>query len=147
MTVAPNLGEILLVDDDCVDAMVVKRVLKDLGITDELVWAVDGEEALAYLRNPEDGTPYVILLDLNMPRMNGIEFLEVLRANKALKDIRVAVVTTSSEAKDMARSSELGAASYIVKCSDYEEFREKIAAIKSYLVVVLPAATPESARR
>jgi CheY-like chemotaxis protein len=133
MTVASNLGGILLVDDDCVDAMVVKRVLKDLGITDELVWAVDGEEALAYLRNPEDGTPYVILLDLNMPRMNGIEFLQAVKADDRLRTIPIMIVTTSEQPEDLAKSFELGAAAYIVKSSSYGEFRRRMRTIERYL--------------
>jgi CheY-like chemotaxis protein len=137
---------ILLVEDDDLDAMITRRSLGELGITNPLIRKKNGEDALKYLIACSDRRPCVILLDLNMPKMNGIEFLEVLRADNAFKDIRVVVITTSPETQDMARSLELGAASYIVKCSDYEEFRGKIATIKQYLVIVVPAAATESAR-
>jgi CheY-like chemotaxis protein len=137
---------ILLVEDDCVDVMAVKRVLKDLHIANELVYAENGEEAVAYLRDKGDETPCVILLDLNMPKMNGLEFLQIIKADARLKSIPVVVVSTSSGAEDMARSFELGAALYILKCSDYGVFRENMAAIRSYLAAGRPAAAMESAR-
>jgi CheY-like chemotaxis protein len=137
---------ILLVEDDCVDVMAVQRVLKELHVASELAYAPDGEEALAYLRSPENETPCVILLDLNMPKMNGIEFLEALRADEALRNIPVVVVTTSPDKQDMARSFDLGAVAYIVKCSSYGEFRERMMAISPYLAAVQPTETPEPAR-
>ena len=70
----------MLVEDDNVDAMTVKRALRELKVASNLARAVNGEEALEYLRNPANETPCVILLDLNMPRMNGIEFLKIVKA-------------------------------------------------------------------
>ncbi len=134
---------ILLVEDDCVDVMAVQRVLKELHVASELVYAADGEEALAYLRSPENEAPCVILLDLNMPRMGGLEFLQVLRADEALRNIPVVVVSTSPDGQDMARSFDLGAVAYIVKCSSYGEFRERMRAITPYLAAVGPAETLE----
>jgi CheY-like chemotaxis protein len=138
----PPEEPILLVEDDDLDAMITKRSLDEIGITNPLIHKRNGEEALKYLTARPASMPRVLLLDLNMPKMNGIEFLEALRTDGALKDIPVVIVTTSLEAKDIARSLELGAASYIVKCSDYREFREAMAVIKSYLT----APTPESVR-
>ena len=138
-------GPILLVEDDAVDVMAVQRALRELHVANDLAYAGDGEEALAYLRSPENETPCVILLDLNMPKMNGIEFLQVLRADEALRNIRVAVVSTSPDRQDMARSFDLGAVAYVAKCSSYGEFREKMRAITPYLTAVGPAETLEPA--
>jgi len=141
-----NLKPILLVEDDSVDVMAVQRVLKDLKVANEIAYAGDGEAALAYLRCPDHETPCVILLDLNMPKMNGLEFLEALRADEALKDILVVVVTTSPDQQDRARSFELGVVAYIIKCSSYSEFRESMMAITSYLAAARPTEKLEPAR-
>ena len=141
----PHLRPILLVEDDSVDVMAVQRALKELHVTNTLVYAANGEEALAYLRGPDNQMPCVILLDLNMPKMNGLEFLRIVKADAALKNIPVVVVTTSGEQQDVATSFEVGAATYILKCSNYGEFREKMVVIKSYLAGVRPAAALESA--
>jgi CheY-like chemotaxis protein len=135
-----NSKPILLVEDDYVDVMTVRRVFQDLHVTNELVWTANGEDALAHLRDKGKETPCVILLDLNMPRMNGVEFLQIVKADEALKDIPVVVVTTSGEQQDLTRSAELGAATYVIKCFEYREFREKIKTIESYFA---PAQPPE----
>ena len=76
---------ILLLEDDTVDAMTVKRALKDINVTNPLVRATNGEEGLAYLRDETKAKPCVILLDINMPKMNGIEFLKIVKADDKLK--------------------------------------------------------------
>jgi CheY-like chemotaxis protein len=129
---------ILLVEDDCVDVMAVQRVLKDLDVCNELVYAANGEEALAYLRDKDHELPCVIFLDLNMPKMNGLEFLRALRAEERLKDIPAVVVSTSAEKQDVARSLDLGAAAYIVKCFSYHEFRERMKVVQPYFVAARP---------
>ncbi len=88
---------ILLVEDDLVDSMTVKRSLRDLNIANKLEIVDDGETALDFLRNPKNEKPCIILLDLNMPRMNGIEFLEIVKQDKLLKSIPVVILTTSKE--------------------------------------------------
>jgi CheY-like chemotaxis protein len=125
-----NSQPILLVEDDSVDVMVVARALQDLGVTNKLVHKANGEEALEYLRT--ETKPCVILLDLNMPVMNGLEFLKVVKADEVLKRIPVVVLTTSNQEKDVSESFKLGAAEYIVKCIGYEEFLERIRVIKRY---------------
>jgi len=123
---------ILLVEDDRVDAMTVRRALKDLEVTNELVHRVNGEESLQYLRNEGNKKPCVILLDLNMPKMNGVEFLKVAKADEALKKIPVVVLTTSKQEQDVLESFNLGVAGYIVKPVDYKKFVEAIRTIQLY---------------
>ncbi len=127
-----NSKPILLVEDDRIDAMTVRRALKDLKVINELVHVVNGEEALDYLRNESNKKPCVILLDLNMPKMNGTEFLKVVKADDVLKRIPVIVLTTSREEQDVAESFNLSVAGYIVKPTDYKKFVEAIRAIDLY---------------
>jgi CheY-like chemotaxis protein len=123
---------VLLVEDDQVDAMTVKRALKEINVTNRLHIASDGEEALAFLRAPENEKPCIILLDLNMPRMNGIEFLGVVKQDEILKRIPVVVLTTSREEQDRVDSFNLGVAGYMVKPVDYQQFVEVVRAIDLY---------------
>jgi len=123
---------ILLVEDDRVDAMTVKRALKEIKVTNKLVITENGEEALAYLSNPQNETPCIILLDVNMPRMNGIEFLRVAKNDGRLKRIPVVVLTTSREEWDRVQSFNLGVAGYMVKPVDYQMFVEVVRTIDLY---------------
>jgi CheY-like chemotaxis protein len=127
-----SLKPILLVEDDSVDAMTVKRAFKDLNVTNPLVHTLNGEEALNHLRAESNGNPCVILLDLNMPKMNGFEFLKVVKADDALKSIPVVVLTTSQEEQDVVESFKLSAAGYIVKPVDYKKFVDAMRAIDIY---------------
>lgn len=111
---------ILLIEDDELDIISVQRSLKKLETEYELHTAYNGIEALYMLRNAHI-FPDVILLDLNMPKMNGIEFLGLLRADKALKDIRVFIMTTSSESADRDLAEELGISGYIIKPLNYTD--------------------------
>jgi CheY-like chemotaxis protein len=127
-----NSKPILLVEDDSVDVMTVKRAFKELNVANELVSAGDGEQALDYLRHHAETKPCIILLDLNMPRMGGIEFLKIAKANESLKSIPIIVLTTSNTEQDVTRSFELGAAGYMVKAVDYSRFLDSIKTINSY---------------
>ncbi|MHC4533921.1 MAG: response regulator [Planctomycetota bacterium] len=127
-----NSKPILLVEDDNVDVMTVKRALKDLKINNPLVSTANGEEALEYLKNNDNKKPCIILLDLNMPKMNGIEFLKIAKADDTLKKIPVVVLTTSSQQQDIIESFKLSVAGYIVKSVDYNEFTEAISTINLY---------------
>ena len=127
-----NSKPILLVEDDSVDTMTVKRAFKDLKVINRLVSRVDGEEALEYLRSETNEKPCLILLDLNMPKMNGLEFLKVAKADDVLKEIPVIVLTTSTEKQDRDESFELGAAGYMIKSVNYKKFAETIEAVISY---------------
>jgi len=127
-----NSKPILLVEDDEVDTMTVQRALKDLKVTNELVHRINGEEALKYLRAEDSQMPCVVLLDLNMPKMNGVEFLKISKEDEKLKKLPVVVLTTSKEEHDIVESFELSVAGYIVKPVDYKRFVEAIRAIDLY---------------
>ena len=126
---------ILLVEDDEVDAMTVKRALKELHVTNPLVVRENGEEALAYLRDPNNEKPCLILLDLNMPVMSGIEFLQVSKQDDALKVIPVVVLTTSQEQQDKVASFNLGVAGYMAKPVIYQQFVEVMRTINAYWTI------------
>ena len=123
---------ILLVEDDRVDAMTVKRALRDIHVTNPLAITTNGEEALEYLRDKNNETPGIILLDLNMPRRNGIEFLEVAKRDEMLKSIPVIVLTTSKEQQDKVDTYGLGVAGYMIKPVEYPQFIEVMKAINLY---------------
>ena len=115
-----NSKPILLVEDDDVDQIAMERAFKNLKIKNPLVNTAIGEEALEYLKIESNEKPCIILLDLNMPKMNGIEFLEILKADEALKKIPVVVMTTSRAEQDIVESFRPGAAGYMVKSIDYK---------------------------
>jgi CheY-like chemotaxis protein len=123
---------ILLVEDDSVDAMTVKRAMRDLQVNHAIIHSVNGEEAMKYLTSPDTEKPFVILLDLNMPKMNGIEFLKVMKVHPELKKIPVVVLTTSKERRDILDSFELGVSGYMVKPVDYSKFVEILSRIVIY---------------
>ncbi|MCD4795909.1 MAG: response regulator [Candidatus Cloacimonetes bacterium] len=123
---------ILVIDDDVIDSMTVKRAIKDCNYTNRVDFARNGEEAFAYLNNEENEKPCIILLDLNMPKMNGIEFLEILKKNERLKRIPVIILTTSRSDQDRLKAYNLGVAGYMIKSMDYSEFVEVMKTIKSY---------------
>ena len=127
-----KLKPILLVEDDSVDAMTVKRAMRDLQVNHSVIHSVNGEEAMKYLTSPDMEKPFVILLDLNMPKMNGIEFLKVMKTYPELKTIPVIVLTTSKERRDVLDSFELGASGYMVKPVDYSKFVEILRRIFTY---------------
>ena len=127
-----NLKSILLVEDDSVDAMTVSRAFKELKVANQLVTRLNGEEALDYLRGNSSEKPCVILLDLNMPKMNGIEFLKIAKADKDLKRIPVVVLTTSKDDQDRVNSFEFSVAGYIVKPVDYIKFVEAMRILNLY---------------
>ena len=127
-----RLPLLLLVEDDDLDALIVKRSLCELHIPCEIVHAKDGEEALEYLIACSCDLPRAILLDLNMPRMDGFEFLGHARSHARLKDIPVLVLTTSTSELDRTESLRLGAARYIVKTLDAEAFRDSLRCVQNY---------------
>ncbi len=132
---------ILLVEDDDVDVMNVQRAFKKNNITNPLFFASNGLEALSVLRgsNQKINIPQVrriILLDLNMPKMNGIEFLRELRADEQLQSIPVIVLTTSNEDKDKVEAYKLNVAGYILKPVTFSNFVETVATMNKYWTLV-----------
>ncbi len=128
---------ILLIDDDEVDVMTVKRAFKKNNITNPLYVATNGLEGLAMLRGHEmpkmlPGLRRLILLDLNMPKMGGIEFLRELRIDPELKPIPVIVLTTSNEDKDKVEAYNLNVAGYIIKPVTFSKFVEAVATLNKY---------------
>jgi CheY-like chemotaxis protein len=128
---------ILCVDDDAVDVMNVQRAFQRANIANPLFIAGDGLEALAMLRG--DAVPKqnrLVLLDLNMPRMNGIEFLRELRADPALKGTSVVVLTTSNDTKDKVEAYNLNVAGYLTKPVTFANFVEVMATLNKYWMLV-----------
>lgn len=131
---------LLLVEDDCLDAVIMRRSLRQLNISHELVHRTDGEKALEYLHGCSGDLPCAVLLDLNMPRMNGHEFLEHIKADVSLRTIPVLVVTTSSAAEDMEACFRLGAVAYIRKDCSFEVFVESMRSLVGYCACQSTAA-------
>lgn len=123
---------ILLIEDDTIDQMAVKRAFKELKITNKLFIANNGEEALEFLRDKNTQLPGFILLDLNMPKMNGLEFVNIVKKDPDFKKIPIVVLTTSLEENDRIESFNLSVAGYIIKPVDYHNFIEAVKAINVY---------------
>ncbi|MEM9023407.1 MAG: response regulator [Bacteroidota bacterium] len=123
---------ILMVEDDSVDAMTIKRSFRELGIKNPIVHAKNGEEAFQYLRDESHELPAFILLDLNMPKMNGHEFLQERWGIDRLRTIPVIVLTTSKDEYDRLESFKRGIAGYMVKPIDYQQFVNVIKIINQY---------------
>ncbi|WP_210487505.1 response regulator [Rufibacter aurantiacus] len=128
---------ILLVEDDYLDAMSVERELRKIKVMVPLHKAKNGREALALLRG-EPGTPKLnplpnlILLDINMPKMNGIEFLEELRNDPYLSDMSVFIMTTSNEDSDRFAAQNLRVNGYIVKPLTFDTFNDGASSLDSF---------------
>lgn len=134
---------ILLVEDNDDDVRLTKRALQKNNISNELVVVGDGVAALDYLRaaserrdDPAHGLPAVVLLDLKLPRMDGMEVLRQVRADPALRRQPVVILTTSKEDQDVLRSYDLGANSYIRKPVDFEQFSTAINQLGLYWLVL-----------
>ncbi|MCL7419977.1 MAG: response regulator [Methylobacter sp.] len=130
-----SIQPILLVEDDQVDIMTVERGLKKLGVINKLVTVNNGEEALQYLESSEDELPCMILLDINMPKMNGHECLKQLKSHPAFKNIPVIMLTSSMEQQDVDQGFALGISGYILKPVDYDQFIDAIQVLNSYWTI------------
>ncbi|HEV7348920.1 response regulator [Telluribacter sp.] len=132
--VPQDLITILLVEDDEVDVMNVKRAFKKNNILNPLVTTNNGLEALKILRsnNQEVPMPRIILLDLNMPMMGGIEFLQELRKDPQLSSLSVFVMTTSNEDSDKIKAYNLNVAGYILKPLSLDSFIAAVSTLNSY---------------
>jgi CheY-like chemotaxis protein len=126
---------LLLVEDDQVDVMTIKRALKEIHVVNPVAHVENGEDGIAYLRDESKEKPCLILLDLNMPVMNGIEFLQVVKQDEHLRRIPVIVLTTSEEQQDKMNSFNLGVAGYMAKPVDYRQFVEVMRSIDMYWTI------------
>lgn len=127
---------ILLVDDDDVDIMTVTRAFEKNRLTNPLHIASDGLAALQKLRDGSVGPRRLVLLDLNMPRMNGVEFLRELRADEQLRRTSVVVLTTSNEERDKLETYDLGVAGYLVKPVTFLSFVDMMATLNKFWTLV-----------
>jgi len=131
-----NLINILLVEDDEVDIMNVQRAFKKNKITNPLFIARNGLEALTLLRGDNSQRmvplPKIVLLDINMPKMGGIEFLNEIRKHPELRSISVFVMTTSNEESDKIAAYDLNVAGYILKPLSFEGFSSAVAILNHY---------------
>lgn len=126
-----NLLRVLLIEDDKIEVMKFNRTISKLQLNHQIIEANNGEEALNILTK-RDRLPDIILLDLNMPKVNGIEFLSILKKNDYLKYIPTIVLTTSSNHKDMLECYKIGIAGYVIKPLKYEDYMKKINKVLSY---------------
>jgi CheY-like chemotaxis protein len=129
---------ILLVEDNPMDVDLALRAFRKRRLTNPVDIARDGEEALEWISKWEGGAPVpaVILLDLKLPRVDGLEVLRQLKAHSQFRRVPVVVLTTSAESHDVARAYELGANSYIVKPVDFDKFVEVASQIEIYWTVI-----------
>lgn len=131
---------VLLVEDDDVDAMAIERSFNKARVANTIMRAANGLEALKMLTNNEISLPYIILLDLNMPRMNGLEFLTELRSNPDISDSIVFVLTTSDKDEDIVSSYKMNVAGYFLKNEAGAGFSNVIAMLEGYWkIAVLPS--------
>jgi CheY-like chemotaxis protein len=134
-----NEAEILLVEDNPRDAELTQRALKKRNLSNTLSWVKDGAEALEFLFGPEPNEhrpllrhPKIILLDLKLPKVDGLEVLRRLKADAGARKIPVVVLTSSREEQDIVHSYELGVNSYIVKPVNFDNFSEAVAQVGMY---------------
>lgn len=124
---------ILLVDDDEVDVMTVKRAFQKANISNPVYVASDGVDALELLRSDRvPASRRLVLLDLNMPRMNGIELLREIRKDPQLQQLTVVVLTTSNEDRDRVEAFQLNVAGYLLKPVTFQTFAEVMATLNKY---------------
>ncbi len=121
----------MLIEDDMIEVMKLNRAISSLQLNHKIVEANNGEEALEILKNKE-ALPDIILLDLNMPKINGIEFLKILKEDNNLKYLPTIILTTSNNKRDLLECFKIGIAGYVLKPLKYEDYVFKIKNILSY---------------
>lgn len=135
----PKSAKILLVEDDDIDAMAVERAFRNNRILNEIVRAKDGAEGLEKLielRSQPDGQSVIVLLDLNLPKLNGLQFLEEVRSRDSLRGTVVFVLTTSKDDRDKAEAYDKFVAGYMVKSHVGEDFMSLMTMLNAYWRVV-----------
>ena len=136
-----EIKRILIVDDSQNDVELTKAVLTQNNLANEIIVAEDGEEALDYLYKRgkfanEKGDPAIILLDVKMPKMNGIEVLKIIRTDRQFSSIPIIMLTSSREERDLVESYRDGANSYVVKPVDIPQFIDAIKTLGQYWIVI-----------
>lgn len=126
-----NTLNILLIEDDMIEVMKLNRTISKLELPHNIVEANNGEEALKVLQK-KDELPDIILLDLNMPKLNGIEFLSILKNDDVLRYIPTIILTTSNNQKDLLECYKIGIAGYVLKPLKYEDYVSKIEKVLAY---------------
>ncbi|WP_299114545.1 response regulator [uncultured Winogradskyella sp.] len=122
---------ILLIEDDMIEVMKLNRVMQSLQLNHSVIEANNGEEALKLLEK-KDNLPDIILLDLNMPKISGIEFLKILKSDDVLKYIPTIILTTSNNNRDLLECYKIGVAGYVLKPLKYEDYVSKIEKLLAY---------------
>ena len=147
-----SLGRILIVEDDPKDVGLTLTALEEYNLANEVVVTHDGEEALDYLysrgsfRTRPNGNPAVVLLDLKLPKVDGLEVLEQMKSDQKLKMIPVVVLTSSRQERDLVASYKYGVNAYVVKPVDFHEFVNAIKELGSFWAVI-NEPPPGSVRR
>ncbi|WMI65419.1 response regulator [Aestuariibaculum sp. YM273] len=126
-----NVLNILLIEDDAIEVMKLNRAISSLNLNHNIIEANNGEDALELLEKNEN-LPDIILLDLNMPKINGVEFLTILKNNEVLKYVPTIILTTSSNQKDLLECYKIGIAGYVLKPLKYDEYVLKIENLLNY---------------
>ncbi|MBU3011731.1 response regulator [Polaribacter vadi] len=126
-----NILKVLLVEDNLIEIMKMKRTISLLKLKHTIHEAKNGEEALQFLEDKAN-IPDIILLDLNMPKINGIEFLKIIKADDDLKHIPTIILTTSSNQKDLLECYRTGMSGYVLKPLKYEDYVKKIETVLAY---------------
>ena len=122
---------ILLIEDDMIEVMKLNRTISSLKLNHKIIEANNGEDALKILEQ-KDVLPDIILLDLNMPKINGIEFLGILKNDDTLKYIPTIILTTSNNQKDLLECYKIGVAGYVLKPLKYEDYVAKMEKLLAY---------------
>ncbi len=128
--------DILLVEDNPADAELTIRALKKNKIANHIEWMKDGEEALDYLLNRNGVLPKVVLLDLRLPKVDGIDVLRAIREDEKVKDLPVVILTSSREDKDLVAAYDLRVNSYVRKPIDFNEFAKTVSDLGMYWLLV-----------
>lgn len=123
--------KVLLIEDDQIEVIKLKRALSKLELKHQLIEAQNGEDALEVLKSGEEH-PDLIFLDLNMPKINGIEFLKILKNDDVFRYLPVVILTTSVNRKDILECYRIGIAGYILKPLKYDEYVDKIGRTLNY---------------
>lgn len=128
--------DILLVEDNPDDAELAIRALKKSNLANHLLHLLDGEEALDFLLNEKNNKPKLVLLDLKMPKIDGIEVLRKLKSNERTKSIPVVMLTSSKEERDIVETYKLGVNAYIVKPLDFEQFGQAVGQLGLFWLIL-----------